>query len=368
MKILEICFTLGPGGLQRFLVDLCNEVCPIHDVTVLTIKDDTEDAEFRNFCRPDLDPRIKYINLKHRKGETFSAIWRMYKTINKVNPDIVHMNGAGMPSFCSFANLMLHKKCKFYYTIHSDLHNGYSNGFNKIYFNTFGRLGLIRLACLSPKNYDDFQKFYPHVKKKCIPNGRAKMIPSNAYETVGNEIASYRSNKDSLLFIHVSRLDPVKNHTLLISTFNKLVSSGHNADLIIIGARYDTEDGLKLQKSACERVHFIGTKTNVPDYMLQSDVFALSSDYEGLPITLIEATLAGLPCVSTPVCGAVDIIEDGVTGKLSKDHDPESYYDAMKFVYDNYDALKANSFMRKDISPYTMENCAKQYIEYFNQK
>lgn len=54
--------------------------------------------------------------------------------------------------------------------------------------------------------------------------------------------------------------------------------------------------------------------------MLNADIFCLSSNFEGMPITLLEASLAGLPAVSTPVCGAVDLIKDGVNGFLSKSH------------------------------------------------
>lgn len=86
-----------------------------------------------------------------------------------------------------------------------------------------------------------------------------------------------------------------------------------------------------------------------------------------MPITLLEASLAGLPAVSTPVCGAVDLIKDGVNGFLSKSHSLEDYKNALIKAIDNYDSIKANAMSMKDNSPYTIAECARKYVEYFNE-
>lgn len=91
----------------------------------------------------------------------------------------------------------------------------------------------------------------------------------------------------------------------------------------------------------------------------------LSSLFEGMPISLIEASLAGLPCVCTPVCGAVDLIVDEVNGKLSADFSEDSYIAAIEFALQHYDELKKNAVRMKENSPYTMEVCAKKYLEFF---
>ena len=82
---------------------------------------------------------------------------------------------------------------------------------------------------------------------------------------------------------------------------------------------------------------------------------------------LLEASLAGLPVVSTPVCGAVDLIKDGVNGFLSKSHSLEDYKNALIKAIDNYDSIKENAMSMKDNSPYTIAECARKYVEYFNE-
>ena len=101
--------------------------------------------------------------------------------------------------------------------------------------------------------------------------------------------------------------------------------------------------------------------------MLNAGIFCLSSNFEGMPITLLEASLAGLPVVSTPVCGAVDLIKDGVNGFLSKSHSLEDYKNALIKAIDNYDSIKENAMSMKDNSPYTIAECARKYVEYFNE-
>ena len=101
--------------------------------------------------------------------------------------------------------------------------------------------------------------------------------------------------------------------------------------------------------------------------MLNTGIFCLSSNFEGMPITLLEASLAGLPVVSTPVCGAVDLIKDGVNGFLSKSHSLEDYKNALIKAIDNYDSIKENAMSMKDNSPYTIAECARKYVEYFNE-
>jgi glycosyltransferase involved in cell wall biosynthesis len=84
-----------------------------------------------------------------------------------------------------------------------------------------------------------------------------------------------------------------------------------------------------------------------------------------MPITLLEASLAGLPVVSTPVCGAVDIIDNKVNGILSKGHTVEEYLDALEYSYKHLNELRQNSQRMKDDSSYTIENCARKYMDFF---
>lgn len=367
MKIVEVITFLGSGGAERFIVDLSNELSKGNEVYLLTVLDDKKDAEIRNFYRFAIDSKVHYINLGLPNGLSYSNQVAVKKAIDEIAPDIVHLHLACTLNYCALATLSLAWKYKIYFTIHSDLHNGYDKGFLKIVCNTLGRLGKFKLACLSNKNYADFKAFYPHTSIRCIVNGRAPIEPTECYNEVAEEMNGYRHAVDSKLFVHIARFHPVKNQSLLVESFNELINEGANVDLVVIGANYDCEDGIKLQEKANERIHFIGAHKNISDYILNADIFCLSSDYEGMPITLLEASLAGAPAVSTPVCGAVDLIQNGVNGYISKDHSLAEYKTALLKAMADFEKLKYNAMKMKDNSPYTIAECAKKYIEYFKE-
>lgn len=364
MKIVEITFSLTSGGLERFAVDLSNELSKSNDVTLLTLKDDKIDTERRCFYKFDLSERVKYLNLGLGDGFSFRSEFEIYKILKRLKPDVVHLNGGNCPKFCALAILLLSGKMKFIQTIHNDLKNGYDKGFNNLLYRTLGTTKRFLCVSLSNKNYKDFKDFYPSLRIECIVNGRAPLKKTEMFESAQKEMMAFRNNKETKLFLHVARFNSQKNQIMLIDAFNKICAR-QNVALVIIGNGFDTEKGKCLKQKACGKIHFLGTRKNIADYYYSSDLFTLSSVFEGMPISLIEASLAGLPCVSTPVCGAVDLIIDGVNGKLSADFSENSYMAAIEFALQHYEELKANAVSMKENSPYTMEACAKKYMKLF---
>jgi len=367
MKILEVVFNLRPGGVERFAVDLSNELSKTNEVTIMAIKNDSVDPERDLFYAPELSNRVTYKNVGIGKGYSVHKVIKIYKAIKKEKADIVHLHGHTMPHYCILAIFLLNRKSKFYQTIHSDIHNGYDSLFYRFLAKTVGYQKKMGFVALSETNFRDMMEVYPKIKGACITNGRAPVVPTERFDETREEIASYKSAVDNRIYLHVARCNPVKNQTLLVEAFGKFVEKGCHADLIIIGADFESELGKSIRTKAGNHVHFIGTRKNVGDYMLNADVFCLSSDFEGMPITLLEASLAGLPMVSTPVCGSVDIIDNEVNGILSKGHTVEEYLDALDYSYNHLRELRQNSIKMKDDSSYTIENCARKYMDFFNR-
>lgn len=367
MKIVEIITFLAAGGAERFIVDLTNQLAKEHDTYIVTLLDDQKDSNVRNFYKSDISNKAHYVNLGLPNGLKFSSQWSVFKALKKMNPDIIHIHMIPTLKYSALAIGLLSLNKKVFFSVHSDLHNGYDKGLFKLYCNTLGRINRFKLSCLSDKNYTDFKAFYPHTTIRCIANGRASLSATNLFDSVKEDMNNYRTNDSSRLLIHVARCHPVKNQKLLVKAVNELISQGLNVDLVVLGAGYDSSEGKEIVSIACERIHFIGVKKNVIDYMLNADLFCISSDFEGMPITLLEASLAGIPAVSTPVCGAVDLIKDGVNGFLSKSHSLQDYKEVLIKAIKNYDIIKQNAIKMKDSNPYTIEICAKKYLQYFNE-
>jgi len=114
----------------------------------------------------------------------------------------------------------------------------------------------------------------------------------------------------------VGRMASVKNHALLLRAVAPLL--GPSCQLVIAGdgdERRATE-ALVAELGVGDAVHLLGTVRDVPAVMSGLDLFALSSDSEGLPMVLVEAMSASLPVVATEVGGVPKVVRRGETGLL----------------------------------------------------
>ena len=123
---------------------------------------------------------------------------------------------------------------------------------------------------------------------------------------------------DELVIGHVGRFNQPKNHPFLLEIFSALLKKEPNAVLLLVGGGDDLP---KIQEKArtlgiSEHVRFLGVRSDVAELMQAMDVFVFPSLYEGLPVTMVEAQAAGLPCLISdkvpPECilteGLVDIL------------------------------------------------------------
>ena len=98
---------------------------------------------------------------------------------------------------------------------------------------------------------------------------------------------------------HVGRFNTVKNHTFLLDVFGELRKKNRDAVLLLIGEG-DLRGEMEKKAQALgmyNSVIFTGMRSDVPDLMQAMDCFVFPSLYEGIPVTMIEAQAAGLPCV-----------------------------------------------------------------------
>lgn len=143
--------------------------------------------------------------------------------------------------------------------------------------------------------------------------------------------------QNKINFVAVGRFAPQKGFDVLIEAFAKVVERKASCYLHIIG-KTDYESGVvynQLKKRVEElgigdKVDFVGFTPNPYPYMSKANVFVLSSRYEGLPNTLIEAQFLGIPCAATKCIPIISrIIHEGKNGFLAEPEDPNSLAEAM---------------------------------------
>jgi glycosyltransferase involved in cell wall biosynthesis len=358
MRILEVIQSLASGGAERLVVDLCNELSKTEDVSVLILKD------VEHFYLPQLSPKVKVIEAKMPVGGSIKQLIKCCCWVRKTNPDVIHVHSHARYTML-LANLLYGHRYKFYLTIHSDVCDHYAHGWSGLQVRLSGFLGRCKFITISETNYQQFSTVHPKLKQKLIPNGRALPTLSDKIDDVKSEMKSYRATEDCTLFIHIARCHPCKDQSLLVDSFNELIKEGEKISLVIIGDGFDADLGKDIMNKACSAIHFIGTKENVYDYMACADAFCLSSKYEGMPITLIEAYLSGKPIISTPVCGAMDIVKDGENGYLAMGHTKEDYKETIKHFLANKEYICTKAKQAKENGPYAVSECAAKYLEWF---
>ena len=120
---------------------------------------------------------------------------------------------------------------------------------------------------------------------------------------------------------HVGRMTYPKNQFFLLDIFKDVLKGKHDSVLLMVG---DGPDEAALKKYAqdigiSESVRFLGNRDDVKDLIQAMDLFLLPSRYEGLPVTLIEAQAAGLPCVISDVITEESYITDLIYRKSLND-------------------------------------------------
>jgi len=130
------------------------------------------------------------------------------------------------------------------------------------------------------------------------------------------------------ILVFVGRLDIVKDPLLLLDAFRESIRTLPDLHLVIIG------DGVLRSnvEHACVKFGLSGhvslmgamRPSDIADVLRASDLFVLSSAYEGMPIAVLEALATGLPVVSTNVGEIPLVVANGVTGQICADHTPTS--------------------------------------------
>jgi glycosyltransferase involved in cell wall biosynthesis len=363
LKILQILYSLGPGGAERLVVDISNELAQQgHDIILCTLRDDTKGNN--GFYKGDLSEKIKYINLSIPAGLRFQNILIFYRLIKKLDPQVVHSH-LNLVNYL-FPLTFIFRKIKFFHTIHSNPAHEISNSFEyklRRYFYTHKRMKAITISQETTQAFLTYYKIKPFGE---ILNGRALPKPTPAFTEIKQEIQNFKDEGYSV-FLHIGSCYPVKNQKMLVSAFNKLIHEGELVVLFIIGTGFDSELGMSLRNMAGDNIFFLGEKHNVSDYLLNADVFCLTSTREGMPISLIEAFACGCVPICTPVGGLINMIDNGKTGYLSKSVSEDDYLKSVRYYLGHRGKINKMDLIQYYHNQFSIEKCVNTYLTYFEE-
>ena len=340
---MQIIYSLSSGGAEKFVVDLSNELLRRgHEVILCMLLNDKD--EILVFNRQFLRCNVEFYSMKFDRGFSMMKCAKLEEFIISKRPDIIHCHLNVIPYVFRF--LLFNKRIVVIHTLHniaSETVRGFQYYMNKFYYS----LNLIHPVCISKICLESYRSFYHLNNAKMINNGRSIVDKTPRFSEVVGEVDSYKITPNTKVFIHVARFCEQKNQGLLIESFNRIDDENEDFILLVIGDGYESKQGFDMQHKSCSKIFYLGRKNNVNDYLLCSDAFCLTSLYEGLPISILEALSCGVTPICTPVGGIPDVIVDGINGYLSSEINIDSYCKAIK------------SYIKKPIS-------RKYLIDYYN--
>ncbi len=161
----------------------------------------------------------------------------------------------------------------------------------------------------------------------------------------------------SILFL--SRILREKGIFVLLECFAKLKAKHKDTRLVIAGDGEDMADAKEfVRKNSLAEVEFVGfiEGDRKRKTLLEADAFVLPTSYgEGLPISLLEAMMCGLPVVSRPVGGIKDFFENDRMGVLVEELNPDSYLHAL-------DRIIADKEYRREVKLYNHRYARSRFL------
>lgn len=193
---------------------------------------------------------------------------------------------------------------------------------------------------------------------------KSTVIPNPVAENMPKPFRGERKKR----IVSVARLQPQKNHKLLLDAFAEFLKEYSEYELHLFG-KGELEEKLKIQAKELgifDKVIFRGFSPNVKGEIWDSAMFVLSSDYEGISNSMIEALAMGIPVISTdcPVGGSRAYIKNQINGILVPVGDRQALAEAMKQIAGNEqlaNKLSENGTVIKEI--FSLNRIANRFLE-----
>ncbi len=199
--------------------------------------------------------------------------------------------------------------------------------------------------------------------KKIVIFKRKIILILNPYLTKILKIKKKNKSK-KFSILSVGRITKQKNFDLLIDSVSNLSKKYKNIELTIVG-NGNLFEHTHNKIFNLKNIRLIKWKKNLKPFFLKSDLFVLSSYYEGLPNVLIDAVNYEVPCLATDVSGVRDILIQGKGGLIIPNNDQHKLEKNIEYSIKNYSKLKKMTLIaKKKIFRFTNINCVLMHKQF----
>lgn len=348
MRILFFITRSCLGGAQSVIINIANSLSKEHNVAVAAGIDDGEEA---SLLWNALDSSVQCFKIKPLVKrlspiKDILAAKEMRRIFRSFKPDVIHLHSSKV----GVLGRIVLPKNKLIYTVH---------GFDSIRIANRKYIIVERLLqkrCryivgVSQYDCDNLLKEGIHNNVELVHNGliveqREDIIKPNYFKDGAKNI------------ICIARISPQKNHRLFIDIAKLLPEYNFlwagNLEPIDI--------------PMSDNCHFIGNLPNAGAYCKFADLFLLTSNYEGLPMVIIEAMSQGLPVISSDVGGVSEIVKDGVNGFVLPNQ-ADLFAEKIRYILDDDDRYSKMSNASKTIykDSLTVDKMVSKYFELYKK-
>lgn len=296
---------------------------------------------------------IKTIVLDESQTSSLFLLWKLYKTINAIKPNIIHVHRVKEHLLSTISTFAMSRNIPIVRTVHGSRTASRRSSLNQYLKSSLA----ITLDNLVIKYFSsaiiavskDLEKEFIHLKVR----GRIHQIYNsiNTEDTapvINKEKIRRRYGVNGLFWIGTAaRLVEVKNLPMLIEAATYLAESEIPFKISIFGdgpLKKELQD-LIVKSNLAGRVELPGFVQDIQPIINSLDVFVLSSHHEGTPMSLLEAILLNTPVICSHVGGMAEVIESGVTGLLVPENDSKKLAESILKLYKdrNYASVLAQN-------------------------
>lgn len=346
MKILQVITQSELGGAQTVVVQLANNLSKEHQVILAAGQGDgkmwdmVDDKVIRENC-PHLQRSISL------KNDLMAAI-ELRKLYNKYKPDIVHLHS----SKAGTLGRIVFPSKKTVYTVH---------GFDSVRLAFRKFLPIERClqhfckAIVGVSKYDEGNLLQEKIRRNVATIYNGISIPDNQNLA---EITQFNSTKPIVLAI--ARVAAPKRADLFVAVAKLLPQY----EFIWIGNQREVTEFGELP----DNCHFVGNIPNAGAYCSKADILMLPSNYEGLPMVILEAMSFGKPVVASNVGGISEIVINDVNG-YALENDAQLFASKISHILEDKDIYTRFSqhSSRLFSEQLTVEKMVQGYLEVYNR-
>ncbi|NJB81751.1 glycosyltransferase [Wenyingzhuangia aestuarii] len=296
LNVIQVIDSLAVGGAEMMAVTIANELVERGiDSHICVTRCNGELAK-------KIDKKVKCIYLAKKRSLDIKAFFRLKKYVKKNTINIVHVHSTSV-FFCFMLKLFCVKP-KYIWHNHTGINTELKKG---------GKFILLKFILNFYDNIVNVSKDLDIWTKSVLKLKKSVFIAN--FPSVSKEKKTELKLKKSNKIIILAAIRKEKDHFNLIRAFNLIQDKYQNWSLHIVGKIYNDVVSDELIKYIKEndlekKVYLYGTVLDTSYVLSQSDIAVLSSYSEGLPVSLLEYGLAGLPVVVTNVGECKNVVGD----------------------------------------------------------